>query len=398
MNVLWITIESILPANSGGRIGIFRRLEYIAKHNDIFLFYTMDSKGDEQYVNDLKEYCKEVYGFVREKKSVTTFKSLSKAPFTVASRKNLAMIEKIKECLKKNNIDVINVDSPHMGLNLLELDFNVPIVLNQHNVEWKVYNNIASATSKTIKKLVYKFEAIRFKKFEKNLYNKLDISLMTFVSTEDRDYFIKEYPDLRTELVPVGAIYKGYKYDWEKKNNNTMVFVGKMSYSPNIEAVTWFCKFVFPLIKKEISDARLVIVGKDPTKDVLSLELIDGVEVTGEVQSLDEYYVNADLDVIPLLHGGGVKVKLLEGLGYSVPIVTTPVGAQGTMFDNSSLLISDTAEEMASQCISFLKEKTKYKEMYENTFSIFKEKYTWDEIGKHYEELLCSVATKGKTL
>ena len=128
MNVLWITIESILPANSGGRIGIFRRLEYIAKHNDIFLFYTMDSKGDEQYVNDLKEYCKEVYGFVREKKSVTTFKSLSKAPFTVASRKNLAMIEKIKECLKKNNIDVINVDSPHMGLNLLELDFNVPIV------------------------------------------------------------------------------------------------------------------------------------------------------------------------------------------------------------------------------------------------------------------------------
>lgn len=393
MNILWITIESIFPANSGGRIGIFKRLEYISKNNNVFLFYTMDSVDDKQYIEKLKEYCTEVHGFVREKKSFTMIKSLFTAPFTVASRKNLMMIDSIKECIKTNKIDIINVDSPHMGLNLFELNTRIPIVLNQHNIEWKVYENISSASNNLIKKFIYKIESIRFKRFEKKLYEKIPFNMITFVSKEDREYFLNKYPNMRTELVPVGADYKGIKYDWNKKSNN-MIFVGKMSYAPNIEAVIWFTKNVFPRIKKDIADARMFIVGKDPIKEVQSLESINGVVITGGVSSLDEYYMKADLDVIPLLHGGGVKVKLLEGLGYNVPIVTTPIGTQGTVFGNNHLLISNSAEEMAIQCISFLKDRKQYKEMFENTFSLFKNEYTWEEIGKKYENLLYSVIFK----
>ncbi len=390
MNILWITIESIFPANSGGRIGIFKRLEHVSKNNNIYLFYTMDSTDDKQYIDDLKKFCAEVHGFVREKKSFTTIQSLFSAPFTVASRKNVMMIKKIKECLENNYIDLINVDSPHMGLNLFSLKTNIPIVLNQHNVEWMVYNNIALASKNLIKKFVYKIESIRFKRFENRLYTKIPFKMMTFVSKEDQEYFLNKYPNIKTELVPVGADYKGMQYDWNKKSNN-MIFVGKMSYAPNVEAVTWFTKGVFPLIKNEIPDAELFIVGKDPTIEVRSLESIEGVVVTGTVSSLDEYYEKADLDIIPLLHGGGVKIKLLEGLGYNIPIVTTPIGVQGTIFDNNYLLISNSEDEMALQCISFLKEKAKYKDMFENTFSLFKNKYTWEEIGKNYESLLHSL-------
>ena len=72
MKIIWITIESILPANSGGRIGVFRRLEQLSKNNDIFLFYTMDNINDKQYINELKQYCVEVHGYLRNKKSLAT--------------------------------------------------------------------------------------------------------------------------------------------------------------------------------------------------------------------------------------------------------------------------------------------------------------------------------------
>lgn len=395
MKILWITLESILPANSGGRIGIFRRLEQVSKSNDVYLFYTMDSIDDMQYVEDLKKYCKEVHGFRRKKKSIETFCSLLRAPFTVASRKNLDMINSIKKCLRVNNIDLINVDSPHMGLNLLELNTNLPIIMNQHNVEWKVYENIASATANPFKSWIYKIDAIRFKNFEEYLYKKINISMMTFVSSEDQAYFKKKYPNLRTNLVPVGAIDQNQSYNWESSSNN-LIFVGKMSYAPNVEAATWFSQNVFPVIKSAIPDAKLYIVGKDPTKEVTELSKVEGIVVTGEVDSLDGYYELADLDIIPLLHGGGVKVKLLEGLGYSTPIVTTPVGVQGTIFNEEYILISKTSEEMVDKCISFLNSRKMYREFYEKTFEVFKKNYTWEAVGENYNLLLKSIANKHK--
>ena len=53
MNILWITLESILPANSGGRLGVFKRLEQVAKTENIFLFYPYDSVSEEQEIEEL---------------------------------------------------------------------------------------------------------------------------------------------------------------------------------------------------------------------------------------------------------------------------------------------------------------------------------------------------------
>lgn len=63
MNIVWITIESILPANTGGRIGIFKRLEQISKNNSIFLYYTMDSKDDIKYEAALKNIVRKFTAF-----------------------------------------------------------------------------------------------------------------------------------------------------------------------------------------------------------------------------------------------------------------------------------------------------------------------------------------------
>lgn len=390
MKILWITIESILPANSGGRIGIFRRLEQIQNNNDIYLFYTMDSVDDKKYQTELLNYCTEVHGYLRKKISISTLFNLLKAPFTVASRFNSRMVSDINKCIIENQIDLINVDSPHMGLNLYKINrVGIPVVLNQHNIEWMVYKNIANSNDNIIKKFIYSFDSIRFKRFEKRLYNKISIDTMTFVSTEDMEYINKAFPHIKTELVPVGGISKNFQYSWNSNNNN-IVFVGKMSYAPNAEAAKWFIKSIFPIIKRVIPNANIFVVGKDPDDELKSLSS-DSITITGMVDSVDVYYKKAGLVVVPLKHGGGVKVKLLEAIGNKVPVISTSIGVQGTMFNSDNMIVADSTEEFANKCIAFLENRNDYESMYKRVFSIFEKEYTWEAIGKKYNKILCNV-------
>ncbi len=90
-----------------------------------------------------------------------------------------------------------------------------------------------------------------------------------------------------------------------------------MSYLPNVEAALWFSKQVFFLLfKKKIPESKFYIIGKDPSKELVELSGSNpNIVVTGTVDSIEDYYEHTDIVVIPLTHGGGVKVKVLEALG-----------------------------------------------------------------------------------
>ena len=152
------------------------------------------------------------------------------------------------------------------------------------------------------------------------------------MSTDDKEYYSKwmGFKD-KLELIPVGADSRK-KDDGINKNQDgkIILFVGKMSAEPNIDAVTWFSKEVFPNIKKKMIDVKFYIVGRDPS-DAIKKLASDSITVTGGVESVEEYYTHADLVVLPLRYGGGVKIKLLEAISYKKPIVSTSIGVEGTL-------------------------------------------------------------------
>ena len=127
-----------------------------------------------------------------------------------------------------------------------------------------------------------------------------------------------------------------------------------MSNEFNPEGALWFVNEVLPRIKCNIRDIKFYIVGKDPIEKLKALS-DPNVIVTGFVEDLDPYYQMADIVVIPVLHGGGVKLKLLEAMGYNKTVVSTSQGARGTDFvDGESILIADDAEKFAENCVSVL--------------------------------------------
>jgi glycosyltransferase involved in cell wall biosynthesis len=129
-----------------------------------------------------------------------------------------------------------------------------------------------------------------------------------------------------------------------------IVFTGSMDYAPNVEGVGYFVREIFPRICKSRADARFHIVGARPVEEVLSLSR-DNIIVHGLVDDIRPFLSMATVVVVPLLSGGGTRLKILEAAASCRAIVSTSLGAEGLSFQPSrDLMIADTPEEFA-QCV-----------------------------------------------
>ena len=393
MNILWVTLESILPANTGGRIGVFKRLEQLSKNNRIYLFYPYDKDNEAIYKNELLKFCSKVYAYKR-KKSLKVLLHCIKYPYTVASRDIKEMQKDIGQCIRDNAIDIINVDFPHMAVNFLNINYkDIPIVLNEHNIEWQFYKAVSKGSRNIIKKIIYGLDSYRLKAYEEKLVRKINFNAFTFVSTKDMQYYSEWFGFVnRLYLIPVGADIVSVKPKGEH-NGKCAIFVGKMSAGPNEDAALWFIEFILPKILKVIPDFKFYIVGKEPTEKILAAQS-ENIIVTGTVENVADYYNIADLVVLPLRYGGGVKVKLLEAISYGCAIVTTSVGAEGTKFcEEKYLKICDEADEFSKKCIELLCGNFSRDDVIfgSSNYYFYKNNLTWDHIGKKYESLLKAV-------
>ena len=109
-----------------------------------------------------------------------------------------------------------------------------------------------------------------------------------------------------------------------------LLFMGAMNHQKNIAAVQFFVTEVLPLVRQQVPAATLTVVGGNPAGAVQALAQQPGVVVTGEVPDLTPYYAACAVNVVPLLTGGGIIVKTLNGLAAGRPTVSTPLGNAGT--------------------------------------------------------------------
>jgi glycosyltransferase involved in cell wall biosynthesis len=126
-----------------------------------------------------------------------------------------------------------------------------------------------------------------------------------------------------------------------------LLFVGNLSYQPNIDAVRWLCEQVRPLL----GGVTIAIVGSDPGPEVRALSELAGVAVSGDVPDVTSWYARSRIAVAPLRIGGGTRIKVVEALAHERPVVATPIGAAGlAVGEPNGILIAATAAEFAAAC------------------------------------------------
>jgi glycosyltransferase involved in cell wall biosynthesis len=135
-----------------------------------------------------------------------------------------------------------------------------------------------------------------------------------------------------------------------------LLFDGTMSFRPNHDAALWFCQAVLPRLRQRQPGVRFWVVGRDPLPDLVRYNFQpNGVAVTGTVPSVEPYWDRADLYVLPMRMGGGVRFKALEALGRGLPIVSTALGMAGTAARaGRDYLQAETAEEFAAAVLRLL--------------------------------------------
>lgn len=396
MNILWVSLYPPLPLDFGGPIGIYKRIKSIAQKHDIYLFY-MEETLVNGHIAELQTFCKEVHPFCRTKKNIKILLEFLYLPYTAITRHNRQMEKEIIQCVNNKNISLINIEFPQMCINLRHIRsaYSRPIILHQHNVEWLRFQQMAQASS-GIKKLLLYWESVKLKRFELNLESDCLIDYYTFLSSKDKDIFHSTFKvsETKTRLIPLGADEYEGETDLAHRGTN-IIFCAAMDAQMNVEAALWFAKEILPIISKKIEHVKFFIVGREPQDEVKKLAC-ENIIVSGTVESLDEYYCRADLIVIPLLHGGGVKVKLLEAIGRKKRIVTTSIGIEGTSFlPNIHIPVADEPVKFAELCVDVLLNPECYEEMYRQTFKLFKENFTWNAIGAMYLDMLEGLAKEG---
>jgi glycosyltransferase involved in cell wall biosynthesis len=154
-----------------------------------------------------------------------------------------------------------------------------------------------------------------------------------------------------------------------------------MFWPPNVAGVLWFAREVLPLIWQSLPDARFVVVGKNPPPDICSLTSDPRIQVTGYVADPLPYLQAADAFVVPLHSGGGMRVKILDAWLWGLPIVSTPLGAEGTeLVDGENILLAGDAPAFAAATVRVLADPALNGQLRRNGRRWVEQTYAWQAV------------------
>lgn len=165
------------------------------------------------------------------------------------------------------------------------------------------------------------------------------------------------------------------QYCYEERKD--LMFVGGFAHPPNMDAVLWFAKEIFPDVKKAIPDIRFYILGSNPPTEIEKLD--DGhIVVKGLVsdEELERYYRNCRISVVPLRYGAGIKGKVVEAMHLGIPVVTTSVGVEGIEGAESILCVENDSRKLAERIVALYQNKEALEEMSQRSCRYIQENFS----------------------
>jgi polysaccharide biosynthesis protein PslH len=278
--------------------------------------------------------------------------------------------------------DLVHLDSIHM-LRYEETLGRPRVIYNWHNIESEAMRRYAEITPSTLRRAYANLTAGKLEGLEREILSSAFGHIVC--SEREREQLHRIAPAARIQVIENGvdcANFAGLNRDLRR---NRIVFVGKMDYPANIEAIVRFAHTVWPVVRSQMKDLTLSIVGSCPTATVESLANLPGIEVTGTVPDVRPYYRDALAAVVPLRTGGGTRLKILEAMAAGVPVISSTLGAEGlAVTPDNNILISDPDDPQ-----SWVRNLTKLAQSEElrtqitaRALQLVQSRYDWSTLGQ----------------
>jgi glycosyltransferase involved in cell wall biosynthesis len=239
------------------------------------------------------------------------------------------------------------------------------ILLDQHNALFLLFQRQAKYERGALKRLIWARESRLLKEYETSLLQQYDEVLA--VTDNDRDVLLglletnKDQKKCAT-VTTVPICVDPDKQPLIRQSNSAPVIIhlGTMFWPPNIEGVMWFTGQVLPRIVDSFPDIKFIVAGKNPPEEIKELgskyaPFGRNIEVTGFVPDPNPLLAMSEVFIVPLLAGGGMRVKILDAWLWGIPIVSTRIGAEGIQYrEGENILIADDSAEYAEAVIGIL--------------------------------------------
>jgi glycosyltransferase involved in cell wall biosynthesis len=287
--------------------------------------------------------------------------------------------------------DVLSVEHDNAARWAADLDHAPPAVLTLQNVGWHYYANRARAVSGP-RRAAFRLEARRFRRHDLRHFDRY--SMLGAVSDRDRADLLGASPRSRVEVVPNGVASDELTLIPEPEGPPVLLFTGTLNHPPNAEGIEWFADEAWPAIRARRPDASLLVVGREPPPSVTRLRARPGIEVVGPVPDMRDWYAKATAVVVPLLSGGGSRLKILEAIACGRAVASTSAGAEGLdLEDGRELVIADGAEAFAAATLRLLEGPDLRAELAAAGRRAAEERYDWRVLGDRLESVLASAAS-----
>jgi glycosyltransferase involved in cell wall biosynthesis len=380
-NILYITEESPFPAYGGGRIRRYGILKALSASG-----YRVHALVGNKFKINLDHY---------KIKNITfyeyNYKSNIIPRYFKIFKKNKRLMRLVNQVIAHLKIDIAFLDCYFIGQYISFFKKrNIPVIFGTENAQSRL--NLMRPASSPLKK-IEKYTNYFLQAFHERLFfNKADAVIV--VSDNDLQFYKKFVSEKKLYIVPNFLDFS--RYGAQGKKDDYIVMTGSFRAYQNSAGLTWFLENVWD---DDLSQRTKFIAAGYYSRELL-VEInkkngnLKNVEALGEVEDIKPYISRARIAVVPLLHGSGSRIKILEAMALKTLVISTTKGAEGIDHEDS-IIISNNAGEFRKEILNVLKgnDPGYYQTKIEEAYQIALKKYSFEvnrikmvKILNHYYE------------
>lgn len=365
MRILFLTQVLPLPLDAGPKIRAYYVLRYLVEAgHEVSLLSFVRADDSPTAIESLKKLCKHV-------ETVPMVRSLhgdlwsgirsllSNRSFLIVRDERSEMRRRVQALCESRSFDAVHSDQLWMAPYALGASA-LRKILDQHNAVFQIPRRLAAGEKSRVKRSILKLEAKKLAKYEAETCVQFD--RVVWVSSADLEA-LRSSRSARSAALAAGPVIPicvdpSVVVNSENKTRRFRVtFLGGMHWPPNAEGVKWFLKEVWPQVASVVPDAVLTLIGKRPPR--LPASSPGKIESVGFTPDVKRYINETAVFIVPLLAGGGMRVKILDAWSWRLPVVSTTIGAEGLETKHGeNILLADTAGAFGESVVQVLRNRS----------------------------------------
>lgn len=401
MRVLMLAPRVPYPADHGAALRNLHLLKWLSRRHDVSLI-TFGNPSDTAVTRVLEEYAREVQIIQPPRHarwSRLAALATSRQPDLARRLWSPSLIVRLREMLQRSRFDLVQIE----GLEMFSLwagacagrrGVGPLVILDEHNAEYALQHTawkVALRARAWLPAFYSLLQAHRLRRYEMQACRA--VHGVVSVSKDDEASLRALYPKLHSCVVPNGVDTTHYRAGERESDGVTLLFIGKMDYRPNLDAIRWFCDDIWAVVRAAVPAARLLVVGRDLGPEHQSLARVPGVELVGAVPDDRPWFDRSDVLIVPMRMGSGVRLKVLQAMAMGLPIVSTSLGMAGVSAeDGTHYLRADTPGDFAGQVIRALSNPALSRSISEHARQLVCERYDWQVIAPRLDHFYAELS------